>query len=298
MPVRFASPLALIAFAVLALLPGCREAKPWAAPDWRPERPPQRIVAASLLSAEVLLAIAPRERLAGVHYLAADPRYSVVAGDVTGLTLVGAEPEQLLTVEPDLVVCDPFTKPETLALLASASVPVVTPRNPATFDDVAANVLRIGSVCHLDEPAAQLVTTMRQRLAALAVHADEVADWRVVHVAGGMHVHGRGSLFDAVVTAAGARNIAAERGAGPFRKLDVETLLGWNPDALVIAGGDADGGGELPEWLLQVPGVALLPCAAQRRVARIPGPLLGSTSHRLVEAAEQLQAALRGWGHP
>jgi iron complex transport system substrate-binding protein len=286
------SPLA--ACGLLALT-GCREPRAWAAPDWRPAAPPQRIVAASLLSAEVLLAIAPRERIAGVHYLAADPRYSVLGSDVAGLPLVGAAAEQLLAASPDLVICDPFTKPETLALLASASVPVVTPRNPATFDDVAANVLRIGSVCHLDGAAAQLVAKMRQRLAALAAHAGEVAEWRVVHVAGGMHVHGRGSLFDAVVAAAGARNVAAERGAGPFRKLDVETLIGWSPDALVIGGTDGD---VLPQWLQQVPGVALLPCVARRRTLRIPEPLLGSTSHRLVEAAEQLQRALRDWGRP
>ena len=288
---------AALAIAFGLLNAACRDQAPWEAPDWRPERAPQRIVAASVLATEVLLEIAPRERIAGVHYLAADPTFSLVAADVKGLPLLGAEPEQLLACGPDLVICDPFTKRETLALLASASVPVITPQNPATFDDVAANVLRIGAVCHLDEPAARLVASMRQRLAALASRAAEVADWRVVNIAGGMHVHGRGSLFDAVVTAAGARNIASQRGAGPFRKLDVETLLGWSPDAVVLSA-LADAPAVLPEWLQQVPGVSLLPCVAQRRVVRIAGPLLGTTSHRLVEAAEQLQATLRDWGRP
>ncbi|HEU4418830.1 MAG TPA: ABC transporter substrate-binding protein [Planctomycetota bacterium] len=284
-----------IAFGILSA--ACRDRAPWEAPDWRPERAPQRIVAASVLAAEVLLEIAPRERIVGVHYLAADPTFSLVASDVKGLRVLGAEPEQLLACGPDLVICDPFTKPETLALLASASVPVIKPQNPATFDDVAANVLRIGAVCHLDEPAAQLVASMRQRLAALAGRVTEVADWRVVNIAGGMHVHGRGSLFDAVVTAAGARNVASERGVGPFRKLDVETLLGWNPDAVVISG-PLDAAAVLPAWLQQIPGMALLRCVAHRRVVRIQGPSLGTTSHRLVEAAEQLQATLRGWGRP
>ena len=284
-----------IAFGLLNA--ACRDEAAWEAPDWRPERVPQRIVAASVLATEVLLEIAPRERIVGVHYLAADPTFSLVAADAKGLPLLGAEPEQLLACGPDLVICDPFTKPETLALLASASVPVITPRNPGTFDDIAANVLRIGAVCHLDEPAAQLVASMRHRLAALAERASELADWRVCNIAAGMHVHGRGSLFDAVVMAAGARNVASERGAGPFRKLDVEALLGWNPDAVVISGSPAEPAA-LPEWLQQVPGMALLPCVARRRVVRIPGPSLGTTSHRLVEAAEQLQVTLRGWGRP
>lgn len=101
-------------------LAACARPAPWAAVDWRPANAPQRIVAASLLATEVLLEILPRERLAGVHVLAADPRFSLVAGDVQGLPLVGADAEQLLAVRPDLVLCDAYTRPETLALLSSA----------------------------------------------------------------------------------------------------------------------------------------------------------------------------------
>lgn len=281
----------------LCFAAGCREARPWDEPDWRPAAPPQRIVAGSLLATEVLLAIAPRERLAGVHALAADPRYSLVVDDVKGLPQVGAEPEQLLAAGPDLVVCDAFTRPETLALLASASVPVVTTANPASFDDVAANVRRIGRVCHLEAGAAELVAAMERRLAALAARAPELAGWRVANLDGGLHSHGAGSLFDAVASAAGARNVAAERGAGPFRKLDVETLLGWNPDALVVSGADSDRDA-VPAWLQQYPGAALLPCVVRGRVVRVPGPLLTTTSHRLVEAAAFVQAALLQWGRP
>src|SRR5678815_1583931 len=105
------------------ILCGCRQAKPRHAPDWRPAAPPQRIVAASVFATEVLLAIAPRERIAAVHVLAADPRYSLVVAEANGLPLVGAEPEQLLAAAPDLVLCDAFTRPETLALLSAADVP-------------------------------------------------------------------------------------------------------------------------------------------------------------------------------
>lgn len=293
---RSALPPLILCLVALGAMAGCGESAPWDAVGWRPAAPPRRIVAASILAAEVLLEIAPRERIAGVHYLAADSHFSLVVDDVKGLPLVGAEPEQLLAAAPDLVICDAYTRPETLALLRSASVPVVITGNPATFDDIAANVRRLGRVCHLEADAERLVATMQQRLAALAVKAPELAGWRVTNIAGGLHVHGRGSLFDAVVSAAGARNIAAERGAGLFCKLDVETLLGWSPDAIVV--GDALDGGLLPEWLRQVPGIALLSCVEQARLVHVRGALLGSTSHRLVEAAEVLQRTLLAWGRP
>lgn len=261
-----------------------------------PERPPQRIVAGSILAAEVLLAIAPRERLAAVHAIAADPRFSLVAAAAAALPQVGASPEQLLAVRPDLVIVDAFTRPETLALLAAAGVPVLRTRTPQNFDDIASNIRDIGRACHLDSAAEGLVTTMQARLAALGARAAEVGPWRLCSLDGAYHTYGRPSLFDAVATVIGAQNLAADRGAGPYRKLRLETLLAWRPDALVVAGDPSRE--PLPAWLEQVPGLPLLPCLQQRRVLVIPGPQLATTSHLLVGAAEALQRQLLDWGRP
>lgn len=280
-----------------ASLVACGQPAPWTAADWRPATAPQRIVAASLLATEVLLEILPRERLAGVHVLALDPRFSLVAGDVHGLPLVGAEAEQLLAARPDLVLCDAYTRPETLALLASADVPVVVTADPASFDDIAANVQRIGRVVHRESEAAAMVARMHERLRALAAEAPTVAAWRVMNLDGGLHTYGRGSLFAAVVAAAGARSEAVERGVGPFRKLDAEALLGWQPDAIVV-NGDPQDGANLPSWIGQHPALPLLGCVERRRVLQVHGPLFNTTSPRLVDAVDFLQQALRRWGQP
>lgn len=256
-----------------------------------------RIVAGSVLAAEVLLAIAPQERLAAVVETAVDPRWSTAASLAGSVLRVGAEPEHLLSARPDLVICDAFTRPETLALLSSARVPVVTTNNPLCFDDIAANIRRIGAVCHLEAPAEQLVATMQERLRALASRAPDVAWYGVICLDGALHTHGRGSLFDALVEAAGARNLAAAHGVASFRKLDVETVLSWRPDAIIVGAG---GGAEdvVPAWLRAYPGVNRLPCVQHQRVVRIPPPLLASTSHQLVEAAHLLQAQLLAWRRP
>ncbi len=293
-PVR-RRPFVLIAIVLLGLA-ACQRVEPWSDPNWRPATAPQRIVAASVLATEVLLAIAPRQRLAGVHVLAADPQYSLVAAETKGMTLVGAEPEQLLAARPDLVVCDPFTRPETLALLAAAGVPVVMTNNPGSFADIAKNVRRLGAVCHLEPAAEQLVATMEGRLRALEARANDVAAFAVLCIDGALHTHGRPSLFDAMVTAAGARNLASERGTGPFRKLSTEGVLAWRPDVLVLA--ETLAPNAAPEWLRQFEGVSLLPCIQNGRIVGIPAPLLGTTSHHLVEAAHELQRRLLLWGRP
>lgn len=282
---------------IAASLVACGQPAPWAAADWQPATAPQRIVAASLLATEVLLEILPRERLAGVHVLAADPRFSLVVDAVAGLPLVGAEAEQLIAARPDLVLCDAYTRPETLALLSSAEVPVVVTADPTSFDDIAANVARIGRVVHREGEAAAMVARMRERLRSLATSAPAVAAWRVMNLDGGLHTYGRGSLFAAVVAAAGARSEAVERGVGPFRKLDAEALLGWQPDAILVSG-DTQAGAGLPSWIGQHPALPLLRCIRRERVLVVDGPLFNTTSPRLVDAVEFLQQGLRRWGQP
>ncbi|MFO1076506.1 MAG: ABC transporter substrate-binding protein [Planctomycetota bacterium] len=263
--------------------------------DVHPATPPQHIVAGSLLAAEVLLAIAPRERIAGVHELAANPRFSLVVDEVAGLPLVGAEPEQLLAVQPDLVIVDAFTRPETLALLDGAGVPVLRTATPANFDDIAANIERIGRACHLDGSAAALVSTMRGRLAELAAGNDaSLRGFRVMSLDGALHTMGKGSLFDAVVTAAGATNQAAANGIGPFCRLDIEWVLAFSPDVLVI---DSMPGSEDVDraWIAQTSGLEYVPAVRDGRVLFVPSPQFATTSHRLVDAAFLLRERLRRW---
>src|SRR5262249_34507785 len=159
---------------------------------------PRRIVAASVLSAEVIVAIAPRDRIAGVIQLAADPRYSEAAADVAGLPLVGAEAERLVAARPALVFTGEFTRAGTPRLLGAAGVAVVRTHAVADLDDVADNVRLIGWATGCDAAAEQLVQGMRARAAAIAGDAAGVRDWRIMNLNGELDTYGAGSLLDAV----------------------------------------------------------------------------------------------------
>ena len=258
---------------------------------------PQRIVAASVLSADVLLAIAPRERIAGVHWLAADARYCESAAQAAALPVVGAEPEQLIAVRPDLVVVDEFSRAEVPLLLGSVGVAVLRTQSVHDFDDVADNVRRIGYAVGCDAAAETVVGELRARLQVLAAGAAAVADWRVMNLNGALDTYGSRSLLDAAVRAAGARHLPAEQGVGGYQKLDIETVLSWQPDALIVGvepGQDA----AMAAWLHQQPGLSLLPCVQRDRVLYLPNSLLGATSPVAVAIAERIQQQLSRWGHP
>lgn len=257
---------------------------------------PRRVVAGSIFAAEVLVELAPPGLLVGVHELVADPAFCAVAGKLANLPKVGASPEQLLAVRPDLVVLDAYTRPETLALLRAASIPVLQLAAPRSFADIAANIRSLARTCGLQAPGEVLVAQMQDRLRQLEAAQAGLQSWAVCSLDGAYHTYGAGSLFDAVLQAVGVRNLAAERGAGMFRKLSLESLLAWRPDALVVAAETAAAG--RPAWLDQVPGLALLACYQRERFVVLPGALLGSTSHHLVEVAATIQQHLLAWGRP
>ncbi len=259
--------------------------------------PPRRILAASILSAEVVLAVAPRERVAAVLGLATDARYSQCADAAASVARVEADPEAMVAATPDLVIVDEFSRAEVPLLLRAAGIAVIRTHSATNFDDVIDNIRIIGFALGCDAAAEQVVDTMRHRLGTLAVGAAEIADWRVMNLNGDLDTYGRRSLLDAAVRAAGARHLPAERGVGGYQKLDVETVLAWNPDALII--GVEPGSGEArAAWLHQYPGLNLLDCVRRDHVLYLPAALLGATSQHAPAVAEHIQQQLRAWGHP
>ncbi|GAB4138499.1 MAG: hypothetical protein Fur0037_04250 [Planctomycetota bacterium] len=256
---------------------------------------PRRVVGASVAAAEMLfdLGVPP----AGVHYLAADPRYSTAADRARTANLLGGEAEDILRARPDLVVVDPFTKPETLELLSMVGVRVFRPANAACLDQALENVRALGELLGRGSEATAILADVRARRTALAANRGAVGIWRVMSLDGGLYTHGKGSLIDAVIAEAGAIDLSRERGVGPYRRLDAETVLAWRPDALLIG---IEPGTEEQERarLLQHPALGVLPCVRRERLLFVPAALLGCTSHRVLGAAELIQRRLLDWGAP
>ena len=250
----------------------------------------ERIVAASVSSAEILLGLVPHNRIAAVHYLAADDVFSTVANEVAGIKTIGASPEQILSVRPDLVLTDEYTSAVTQRLLGTVGVPMLRIDAPRNFEDVARNLELVGARVGGEEQANAEVARLRAKVQELKEHQPSVSSWRIMNLNGDLDTYGRGSLFDAAVGLAGARNIPAERGAEAYLKLDIETVMAWRPDALVVASD--------PTWIESDPVLSLLPCVQRKRYIRISSALLSCQSSRAVAVAARIQEQLRQWGNP
>jgi iron complex transport system substrate-binding protein len=259
------------------------------------EAAPQRLVPASSAAVDLLLALVPPERLAGLPGQALD--FSALADrgpeDTDALTrprfkVYAAEP--LLALDPDLVLADGWQLADTTQRLREAGVPVLELRALESLDDVRATLLLLGSICDEQPRARAVVADLDARVEALARTADRRAGATVLAYSNGGSggwLAGAGTCADEWIRLAGLRNAAADRVG--HQRCSFEELLVLDPDLIVVSGPSSyDGKGATERLLREEPALAGLRALAGGRIIALPAWLYDTVSQNMVTAAEAL----------
>jgi iron complex transport system substrate-binding protein len=258
------------------------------------QTPPQRIVSATVFSDAVLLDACPHERIAALHVLSEDPRFSpIVARSRAFARHTTGEPEDILAARPDLVILSSFSRRETVQLVAGHGRAVVRLTRFDSIADIQTNLRALGYVLGLDREVEALVEAMQRRLDAVGQRRAQRTRWRVLQYEDG-HASGAGTTFASMLEWIGARNVAGELGLRGFQPIGVESLLLADPDVLVIGclpGEEA----ERRAQLLQVPAFHRLRAVREDRLLFVEGALLQAACHHVAGAVERIAARLDAW---
>ena len=203
---------------------------------------PMRVMSVNQCADQLVMMMLPPERIASITYLGGRSAVApALAAKARSLKANHGLSEEALADRPDLIVAGRYTTTTLRKLAKQAGIPVIELEPAEDFDAIRAQTLRLGRafgeqarakalVAHMDAVLAELKRTApRRRIVAIG--------WN-----GGGRVVGRRSLFDAILTAAGGDNPAADQGAFE-RTLDLEQLLSLKPqpDVLLYASGHAGG---------------------------------------------------------
>ncbi len=191
---------------------------------------PQHVMSLSLCTDALLLDLLPPDRITSVTYLAHQSSDPALAAKAARVGTNYGDAEEVLTEAPDLVLASTYSAPAARELLQRLEAPllVVPPAND--FAEIRSTVRSVALALGAESRAERLLARMDATLASLGRTRPSrpitVAAW-----SGDGYVPGRGSLFDAVLTAAGGIDIAAPRGnrSGDF---DIEELLATHPEVL------------------------------------------------------------------
>ena len=179
---------------------------------------------------QLVLALLPPARIASVTWLSRDPATSRMAAQARRVGVNYGSAEEVARARPDLVVVGAYTTPATRALLRRLRFPMLELGPVDSFAGIAHAVRQVAAA--VGEPARgeAMIARMEATLAALA--RDKAPPLRVAAWDGAGFSAQPGSLYAAILDAAGARNVA---GAGAFAPgtPEVEDLLAAAPQLLV-----------------------------------------------------------------
>ena len=187
---------------------------------------PQRIVSINLCTDQVVLALEPGDRLAAVSYLARDPDLSTFWREAETVPVIQASLEDIMTLEPDLVIAGSFGHSRLLGHVERLGVGVLRVPAAGSLADIRQTFLDVGALLGLSDRAADLVTEFDDILGKAAQDTGRDA-WIL---SPGLLVHGDGMLGSSILTHAGLSNAPASQ-----IYLSLETLAMTPPDLLLIS---------------------------------------------------------------
>jgi iron complex transport system substrate-binding protein len=262
----------------------------WALHPSQPARPapllaqkPQRIVSQTLATDEVLLAICPPERIAALSPLATDSSYSNVTEIAEKLGRSVHNLEQLLTLQPDLVLVAHYNRAELLTLLQQVQIPTLKLSRFSQLQDIQENIRSIGQAIGEETRATELLEQMNTALTKLQTQIPKGVPPRVISYSLEGLTAGQDTTFDAIVRAIGAVNLSAEQGIQGVVALSSEQLIAWQPDFIVV-GAPANQFEVILQQLQTQPTFR----AIHGKIIFIEQRYLLTASHHVITAIEQL----------
>lgn len=249
---------------------------------------PLRVMSINQCTDQYALMLLPPGRIASVSWLARDPSGSLVAARARRVAINRGTAEEVARQKPDLVLAGTYTTPATRALLKRLGYPLLEVDDATDFASIRATTRRIAAAVGARARGEALIARM-DRMLAMLVRLPEV---RVTVAAWDSAGFGArpGSLYDALLSATGADNVAQRPPASRYGSPSAEVLLAAAPMVLVRSAGGR-GTADLNGDAARHPAVRR---AWRGRTVTLPSAYYACGTPYSVDGAVKLRAALAG----
>jgi iron complex transport system substrate-binding protein len=193
--------------------------------------PPMRVVSINLCSDQLLLLLAHPEQIASVSRLSLEPNSSYMAGKAARYPVNDAKLEQLLLLEPDLILAEGFTSPSFIRLLKHFGLRVEIVPNSFDLEGIRRNIRLVAGLLGNQAKGENLISEMDLRIQQIADRLPPARPKAVFYQPRG-YTSGRDTLQDTALSHAGWRNLSRELGVNGYGNIELESLLAAGPDRL------------------------------------------------------------------
>ena len=194
--------------------------------------PPKSVVSINLCADQLLVLLAERDVLRSVTFLSSRPSLSFVADRVRDIPPNHGEAEEVLAMQPDLVVAGRFAARPAVRLLRRLGIAVLDLPIPETFDEIRGQIVSLSNVLGVQARGDSIIEEMDRRLANIEVRQGPPPRALVLGARG--FTSGAGTLVDEVLAAAGIQNVASDLGIRGYGKVELEEVVAAKPDVIIF----------------------------------------------------------------
>lgn len=192
---------------------------------------PQRIVSMNLCTDQLVLALADRQQIAGLTRNATDPGMSDQAAAAQGLPVLRNSAEQILAINPDLVVGMPASGSAVLAAVAPQRYPLLDLETANRLDQIYRTIDETAAAVGHPVRGAALIAGMKRDFATLP----RPGRGRIAaYYQRRGYMTGTETLVDDMMTRVGLTNLAKTLGKPPLSQLSLEEMVAARPDFLIV----------------------------------------------------------------
>ena len=254
------------------------------------EAPPERVYSLSLGHAEIVAALRGGNVLVATASFFKDPGTSAAYTEFVGLPDAGSDPEEIIGLDPQIVIASAFTSADLVAQLTGVGVKVIR----ADLEDSAIgnvpNILLLGYMLGAEDRAIELAGEVRSRVLAVTDRIDSSSPVRPRVLAmsrfSDIFVAGKGSTEGGIIEAAGALNVAAEAGVNLHQNVGIEGIATMNPDIILLTQPEQSAL-DFADDLYDDPALAAVPAIVNRQVIFGDPTFFTTLSHWNVRGIEE-----------
>jgi len=269
-----------LAFLAALALAGCTQAPQ---PSEREERQRPTIVSLNPCSDAVLVEVADRSQILALSHYSHDPASSSIdVEQARRFASVAGAVEEVLALDPDLVIAGNFLPPATSAAFAKLGVPVMIVPIATSIAESKQQVTQLARAVGQPQRGKALNARIDAALKRAAPPAGAKPVSAIVWQAGGI-VPGRDTLVADLLERTGFSQLSAARGMGQAEYLPLEHMLA-DPPQLILAAGNTRSN---ENRVLSHPALQALP---ETRRALFDPSLLWCGGPTIIRAAKHLAA--------
>jgi iron complex transport system substrate-binding protein len=196
----------------------------------KPRHKPRRIVSLNLCADQYLMALADPAQIGALTHLARDPAMSAGAAAANRLPITRGTVEDVLTLNPDLLIASPTRRAGTRAAL-KGRFPMLELPPAESYDDIVRQVREVAAAVGNPERGEALIRAMDASLARLP-HRRHRGVAAYYQRRG--YLTGTGTLVDELMGRMGLVNLAAKLGKSSLSRLSLEELTAARPDYIIV----------------------------------------------------------------